>query len=93
VNHSTVRTPAVPAVLDDPLHNRGEVLYYKVLQDHLAELLPIVYDPTVGEAIEQYSHEYRRPRGVFLSIDRPDDIEKTFATLGLGPSLPSAWFS
>jgi len=45
-----------------------------------------VYDPTVGEAIEKYSHEYRRPRGVFLSIDDPDGIEKAFATLELGPA-------
>ncbi|WP_030183512.1 NAD-dependent malic enzyme [Streptomyces sp. NRRL S-813] len=69
----------------EQLHDRNENLYFKVLRDHLPELLPIVYDPTVGEAIEQYSHEYRRPRGVFLSIDTPDDIEKAFATLELGP--------
>jgi malate dehydrogenase (oxaloacetate-decarboxylating) len=66
------------------LHDRNEVLYYKLLTDHLPELLPIVYDPTVGEAIERYSHEYRRPRGIYLSIDKPHDIEKAFATLGLG---------
>src|SRR6202158_3754677 len=42
-------------------------------------------DPTVGDAIERYSHEYRRPRGIFWSIDRPDDIAKAFATLELGP--------
>ncbi|WNF01343.1 NAD-dependent malic enzyme [Streptomyces luomodiensis] len=69
----------------EQLHDRNETLYYKVLTDHLVELLPVVYDPTVGEAIEKYSHEYRRPRGVFLSIDRPEDIEKAFATLQLGP--------
>jgi malate dehydrogenase (oxaloacetate-decarboxylating) len=69
----------------EQLHDRNETLYYKLLADHLAELLPVVYDPTVGDAIEKYSHEYRRPRGVFLSIDRPDDIEKAFATLQLGP--------
>ena len=68
----------------EQLHDRNEVLYYRVLSDHLAELLPIVYDPTVGDAIERFSHEYRRPRGIFLSIDRPDDIEKAFATLELG---------
>jgi malate dehydrogenase (oxaloacetate-decarboxylating) len=67
----------------EQLHDRNEVLYYKVLLDHLAELLPIVYDPVVGDAIEQYSHEYRRPRGLFLSIDRPDDIEKAFGSLEL----------
>ncbi|MEU5641128.1 NAD-dependent malic enzyme [Streptomyces milbemycinicus] len=69
----------------EQLHDRNETLYFKVLSDHLAELLPIVYDPTVGEAIEKYSNEYRRPRGIFLSIDRPEDMERAFATLELGP--------
>src|SRR5438132_1162636 len=69
----------------EQLHDRNEVLYYKLLTDHLAELLPIIYDPTVGDAIERYSHEYRRPRGIYLSIDRPDDIKKAFATFELGP--------
>jgi malate dehydrogenase (oxaloacetate-decarboxylating) len=69
----------------EELHDRNEVLYYKVLADHLTELLPIAYDPVVGEAIERYSHEYRRPRGIFLSIDAPEDMEKAFASLNLGP--------
>lgn len=69
----------------EQLHDRNEVLYYRVLADHLAELLPVVYDPVIGDAIERYSHEYRRPRGIFLSIDRPDEIEKAFSTLDLGP--------
>jgi malate dehydrogenase (oxaloacetate-decarboxylating) len=70
----------------EQLHDRNEVLYFRVLLDHLAELLPVVYDPGVGDAIERYSHEYRRPRGVYLSIDRPDDIQASFGTLGLGPA-------
>jgi len=69
----------------EQLHDRNEVLYYRVLLDHLTELLPVVYDPTVGDAIERYSHEYRRPRGIYLSIDRPNDIQAAFGTLGLGP--------
>jgi malate dehydrogenase (oxaloacetate-decarboxylating) len=69
----------------EQLHDRNEVLYYRVLGDHLAELLPVVYDPVIGDAIEHYSHEYRRPRGLYLSIDRSDDMDKAFASLALGP--------
>jgi malate dehydrogenase (oxaloacetate-decarboxylating) len=69
----------------EQLHDRNEVLYYRVLADHLTELLPVVYDPVIGDAIERYSHEYRRPRGLYLSIDKPDDMDKAFASLGLGP--------
>jgi len=69
----------------EQLHDRNDTLYFKVLTDHLAELMPVVYDPTIGEAIEKYSLEYRRPRGVFLSIDRPEDMEVAFTSLGLGP--------
>jgi malate dehydrogenase (oxaloacetate-decarboxylating) len=69
----------------EQLHDRNEVLYYRVLADHLPELLPVVYDPVIGDAIERYSHEYRRPRGLYLSIDRPEDMDKAFASLGLGP--------
>src|SRR5262245_24799038 len=51
------------------LHDRNEVLYYRLLEEHLKEMLPIVYDPVVAQAIESYSHEYQRPDGVYLSID------------------------
>lgn len=68
----------------DQLHNRNEVLYYKVLADHLSEMLPIVYDPTVGEAIKKWSRDYRRSRAVYLSIDRIEDIRPSLAGLGLG---------
>jgi malate dehydrogenase (oxaloacetate-decarboxylating) len=72
-------------LLMDQLHYRNQVLYFKVLSDHLAELMPVVYTPTVGEAIEQFSEEYRGQRGLYLSIDHPDEIAESFATLGLGP--------
>jgi malate dehydrogenase (oxaloacetate-decarboxylating) len=67
------------------LRDRNEVLFYRLLSEHLAEMLPIVYTPTVGMAIERYSHEYRRPHGVFLSVDHPDLIEESFRNYGLGP--------
>ncbi len=69
----------------DQLHDRNEVLYYKVISDHLAELLPVVYDPTIGEAIKKWSQDYRISRAVYLSIDRPEDIRASFETLGFGP--------
>ncbi|MDT5291357.1 MAG: hypothetical protein QOF88_6246 [Mycobacterium sp.] len=72
-------------LLLDQLHNRHEVLYFKVLCEHLTELLPVVYTPTVGQAIQQFSPEYRGQRGLYLSIDSPDEIAESFETLGLGP--------
>lgn len=72
-------------VLLDQLHYRHEVLYFKVLLEHLPELLPVVYTPTVGEAIQRFSEEYRGQRGIFLSIDHPEEIAESFATLEFGP--------
>ncbi|WP_166695426.1 oxaloacetate-decarboxylating malate dehydrogenase [Bacillus cereus] len=64
------------------LHDRNEVLFYRILTDHLREMLPIVYTPTVGVAIQRYSHEYRKPRGVYLSINDPSGIEEAFMNIG-----------
>ena len=69
----------------EALRDRNEPLYYRLLSDHLREMLPIVYDPTVAQAIENYSHEYRRPRGVYLSIDDMAGVDRAFANLGMGP--------
>lgn len=65
------------------LYNRNVVLFYRLLKDHLSEMLPIIYTPTVGEAIQRYSHEYRRPGGLYLSIDDPDGMEDAFRNLDL----------
>src|SRR4051812_11197880 len=67
------------------LHDRNEVLYYRLLTEHLPEMLPIVYTPTIGEAIERYSQQYRRPRGVYLSVDAPQLIESSLAATELDP--------
>jgi malate dehydrogenase (oxaloacetate-decarboxylating) len=67
------------------LRDRNEVLFYRLLTEHIAEMLPVVYTPTVGTAIERYSLEYGRPRGVYLSVDHHDEIETAFRNYGLGP--------
>ena len=67
------------------LRDRNEVLFYRLLTEHIAEMLPVVYTPTVGTAIERYSLEYGRPRGVYLSVDHPGQIQTAFGNYGLGP--------
>ena len=67
------------------LQSRNEVLFYRLVTEHLGEMLPVVYTPTVGEAIQHYSGEYRGPRGIYLSVDHPEDLERSLSAAGLGP--------
>src|SRR5712671_6272739 len=60
------------------LHDRNEILFYRLFSEHLREMIPIVNDLTVGMAMQHYQHECRRPRGLYLSIDHPDCIEEAF---------------
>lgn len=67
------------------LHDSNEVLFYKLVGAHVHEMLPIVYTPTVGTAIQEFSHLFRRPRGVFLNIEDVDGIDRALDSTGLQP--------
>ena len=58
------------------LQDRNETLFYRVLSDHIAETLPIVYTPTVGEACQRFGEIYRRPRGLFVSYPDRDQLDE-----------------
>jgi malate dehydrogenase (oxaloacetate-decarboxylating) len=60
------------------LHDRDGVLFDRLVGDHVEEMLPIVGTPTVGAAIEQFRHVFRRPRGAFLHGDDADGIDRAF---------------
>ncbi|ADV66781.1 NAD-dependent malic enzyme [Deinococcus maricopensis] len=57
------------------LQDRNEVLFYAMLEDHLEEMLPILYTPTVGEAVRVFSDIYRYPRGFTVSTEDIDRVE------------------
>jgi malate dehydrogenase (oxaloacetate-decarboxylating) len=57
------------------LKDQNEVLFYRLIQDHLKEMFSVIYTPTEGDAIANYSGLFRRPAGCFLNIDNPDGIE------------------
>ena len=56
------------------LQDTNEVLFYRLLLDHIEEMTPMVYTPVVGLGIQQFSHIYRRPRGLFISYPLRDSI-------------------
>ncbi len=68
--------------------NTNRVLFFKVFSEHVTEFMPIVYDPTIAESIENYSHLFVNPQNAaFLSIDKPDQIEASLKNAADGRDI------
>lgn len=57
------------------IHDNNETLFYRLVREHLEEMMPIIYTPTVGDACEQFSDIYRSSRGLFISYEERHQID------------------
>ena len=70
------------------LQDRNEILYYRLLLEHIEEMMPVVYTPVVGEACQKFSHIYRRGRGVYISYNDQHNIARILKNVGIdNPSI------
>lgn len=77
MQYSSFDTPMNKHIYLRAIQDNNETVFYRLLADHLEEMMPIIYTPTVGDACEQFSDIYRSSRGLFLSYaerDQMDDI-------------------
>ncbi len=58
------------------LHDKNQVLFYKLVSNHLTELLPLIYTPVVGSAVKEYSREFRQARGLYIAYPYGDRIDE-----------------
>lgn len=58
------------------LHDKNQILFYKLLNRHVGEMLPTIYTPIVGTAVKRFSHEYRQPRGLYIAHSDKNQIEE-----------------
>ena len=63
------------------------MLFYALLSRHTTEMYPIIYTPTEADAIENFSHLFRRPEGLFLTVPHEDKMEEDFLSACDGRDL------
>ena len=70
------------------IFNTNRVLFFKIFSEHVTEFMPIVYDPTIAETIENYSHLFVNPQyAAFLSINEPDKIAESLKNAADGRDI------
>ena len=70
------------------LFNENRTLFFRLMDDHVVEFMPIVYDPTVADSIEEYSHLFTDPQNAaFISVDDPDNVEATLKNAADGRDI------
>ncbi len=70
------------------IFNENRVLFFKVFSQHVAEFMPIVYDPTIATTVENYSQLFIQPQNAaFLSIEDPDSIEESLKNAAEGRDI------
>jgi malic enzyme len=86
-NYRVKQTPLERYIHLASLQDRNETLFFRLLHDHIDEMMPIVYTPVVGEACQQYSHIYRHPRGLYISYEQRDHIDAILANHPRPPAV------
>ena len=69
------------------LHDRNETLFFRLVHEHIDEMMPIVYTPVVGEACQEFSHIYRQARGLYITYDQRDNIERILENAPFPPAI------
>jgi malic enzyme len=78
-NFRAKQTPLERYIHLASLQDRNETLFFRLVHDHIDEMMPVLYTPVVGEACEKFSHIFRRPRGLYLAYEQRDAIESILA--------------
>ncbi len=87
-NYSAKSTNLERFIYLTSLQDRNETLFYRLVLEHIDEMMPVVYTPVVGEACQKYSHIYRKSRGLYIGYDNRDKIERILLNAGIAdPSV------
>ena len=86
-NFRAKQTPLERYIHLASLQDRNETLFFRLVHDHIDEMMPVLYTPVVGEACQKFSHIYRRPRGLSIAYEQRDSIESILANHPVSPAI------